>query len=105
MKCPHCGYQNQEGEMFCSYCSKEISPLQKKAEAKKRYCISCGRPMGFNDYACQHCGHTDAKKIPETPKPRASKVRHCVFCGRSIDWNAQVCTYCGYDYRGTTRSR
>ena len=105
MKCPHCGYQNQEGETFCGYCSKEMRPLQKKAEEKTRSCVSCGRPMGWNDYACQHCGHKYGRQTSETPKVGATKLRRCVFCGRTIDWNAQICMYCGYDYRKIARSR
>ncbi len=58
MKCTNCGVANPEGMRFCGNCGKILTPSPvEPMEARNRYCVKCGRIIGWDANACMYCGH------------------------------------------------
>ncbi len=82
MKCPHCGYQNPEGTLFCTNCGKtvalaQLEPIQDAqtsapaaqmaSEEHARKCVSCGRTIPWDANVCPHCGHDFTAPVYQIP--------------------------------------
>lgn len=55
MKCSSCGYDNDNGSLFCGNCGKKI-------EVMKYRCPCCGNEIGKDDLFCGNCGYNLSKK-------------------------------------------
>lgn len=55
MKCSSCGYDNDNGSLFCANCGKKI-------EIIKYRCPCCGSEIGKDDLFCGNCGYNLSKK-------------------------------------------
>lgn len=55
MKCSSCGYDNDNGSLFCGNCGKKI-------EVMKYRCPCCGNEIGKEDLFCGNCGYDLSKK-------------------------------------------
>lgn len=59
-KCPNCGAQNADDNLFCTECGKPIS--------QGNVCQYCGAPVNDGDAFCSECGN----KISESTSPQTS---------------------------------
>lgn len=55
--CPNCHAQNDEGDVYCSYCGK---PLHKEQEKKR--CEQCSAPLKPDAAFCAKCGHAVSRE-------------------------------------------
>lgn len=52
LRCPYCNQDNPENSRFCGQCRQ---PIPGPASGQ-RYCVSCGRAIGWDVNVCPYCG-------------------------------------------------
>jgi len=65
MRCDKCGFENQEGALFCSKCG---APLFRK-------CIKCGSEIKLDEDFCSKCGADNRDKTIENTAKKKTKKR------------------------------
>lgn len=83
-KCPYCGMQNEDENLFCTECGKPIP--------QGRVCPHCGASVNDDDAFCSNCG----KKVDEQPASDTSKSlqKICPHCGAPINEGDVFCSEC-----------
>jgi glycosyltransferase involved in cell wall biosynthesis/DNA-directed RNA polymerase subunit RPC12/RpoP len=51
--CPHCGFQNNPGDKFCTECGKHLEPVSVSQEV---FCSNCGNQIAPGKKFCTNCG-------------------------------------------------
>ena len=51
--CPHCGFQNNPGDKFCTDCGKHLEPVSLSQEV---ICSNCGMQIAPGKNFCTNCG-------------------------------------------------
>lgn len=84
-KCPFCGAELADDNLFCTECGKELP--------QGNVCPHCGAILNEGDVFCTECG----KRIDEVPPITSSEPikSKCPHCGASIDEGDTFCTECG----------
>lgn len=84
-KCKYCGSQNEDDNLFCTECGKELP--------KGMVCPNCGTFLDVGHTFCSNCG----KKIEEqvVPDDSLSLLRKCTYCGAVLDEDDMYCSSCG----------
>ena len=67
LRCPYCNQDNPENSRFCGQCRQ---PLPGPASGQ-RYCVSCGRAIGWDVNVCPYCGW-DYRFPQASPEPEVS---------------------------------
>lgn len=67
MKCPHCGFDNPEGQMSCGGCARSLDEALQETRGLGR-CPYCGFDNPRGKRFCPDCG----SMIPRTPRKTAS---------------------------------
>ena len=84
-KCPHCGAELNDDNLFCTECGKELP--------KGVVCPHCGASVNEGDAFCTECG----KRVDEVPQatPLEPTKPKCPHCGALMNEGDAFCTECG----------
>ena len=90
--CPHCGASVNDDDAFCSNCGKKVDeqPASDTSKSLQKICPHCGAPINEGDVFCSECG----KKIDEVPTS-ITKQPKCPHCGASMKEDEESCSNCG----------
>ena len=84
-KCPFCGAELNDDNLFCTECGKELS--------KGIVCQHCGASVNEGDAFCTECG----KRVDEVPQATSSEPTKpkCPHCGAPMNEGDAFCMQCG----------
>ena len=84
-KCPFCGAELNDDNLFCSECGKSIP--------QGSVCPHCGASLNEGDVFCQSCG----KRVDEILSTEMSETmqKKCHYCGTLINEGDVFCESCG----------
>lgn len=97
MICTRCGGQVSDTEKFCSHCGEAVNRSElmsvenqiyneeKREEADKFFCKSCGHEIKDDKDYCEYCGQ-DIKN---------EQKKHCTKCGNLLEDKQLFCDKCG----------